>query len=137
MKQSALYPLAKHIFYSSLIILSSLITSCNAPDKIGQLDLVQWRSDRGGCKDLRISQIDELQKIESQLLSKHINEIGRMMGKPDIHQLAGRDQKLYVYFMQKGTHCSNIMQPSVAQKVIFKFNSIGLLAEISYQTAPL
>lgn len=115
----------------------SLIGCTSAPDRIGDLDLKKWRSDRGGCEGIRKNQLADFKKIESQLLNKHIDEVGQLLGRPDIHQLGGRDQKFYVYFFEKGTHCTDITKKSEGQKVILRFNAIGYLAEVTHQTKPL
>jgi hypothetical protein len=112
--------------------------SCTSPpDQIGNLDLAKWRSDRGGCKEVRKVLEGDFRKIESEILGKPIDEIGEMFGKPDIHQLGGRNQKFYVYFLEKGVHCDDITQKSAAQKVILRFNAVGLLSEITFQAQPL
>lgn len=115
----------------------TLVACSSAPDRIGGLDLIKWRSDRGGCKDSRKAQMGDFKKIEKEIMGKHIDEVGQILGRPDIHQLGTRDQKFYVYFFEKGFHCNDIKQKSEAQKVILRFNAIGYLAEITYQTKPL
>jgi hypothetical protein len=130
------FALKNHHFL--LIILTIFAVSCKSvPDKIGSLDLVQWRSDRGGCEGKRNTQLADFKAIEKKLLSEHINDVGVWLGRPDIHQLGGRDQKFYVYFLEKGIHCNDIKKPSFAQKVILRFNSVGLLSEITYQKEAL
>lgn len=126
----------KNSFWVGVLLLA--MTNCAAPpDKIGALDLKKWRSDRGGCEGLRKDQLADFKKIETQLLNKHIDEVGQLLGRPDIHQLGGRDQKFYVYFFEKGPHCSDIAKKSEGPKVILRFNSIGFLAEVIHQTKPL
>ncbi len=66
-------------------------------------------------------------------MGKFADEVGTMLGKPDIHQLGGRNQKYYVYFLEKGSQCEDITKKSEALKVILRFNAIGLLTEITYQ----
>ena len=124
------------IHYTSYIIYIMLL-SCSAPDKIGALDLVRWRSDRGGCEGKRVMQEADFKTIEKEILAKHIDEVTHLLGRPDIHQLGSRDQKYYVYFFEKGDHCQDITKKSISKKVILRFNAIGLLAEITYQTKPL
>lgn len=124
--------------YLFLFMSFLLTTACSsAPEKIGNLDLVQWRSDRGGCKDVRKGLESELVKIQGELMGKHIDEVGFMLGRPDIHQLGARDQNFYVYFLEKGVHCTDITQKSAAQKIILRFNAVGLLSEITFQARPL
>lgn len=113
-------------------------TACSrAPDKIGNLDLQKWRSDRGGCKNERLGIQNEFKAVEEQLKGKFIDDIGEILGRPDIHQLGERNLKYYVYFFEKGPQCDNIMSKSEAAKVVLKFNAVGLLSEITYQTRPL
>jgi hypothetical protein len=124
--------------YLFLFMSFLLTTACSsAPEKIGNLDLMQWRSDRGGCKDVRKGLESELVKIQGELMGKHIDEVGFMLGRPDIHQLGARDQNFYVYFLEKGVHCTDITQKSAAQKIILRFNAVGLLSEITFQARPL
>ncbi len=111
------------------------IISCTAPAKIGNLDLVQWRADRGGCKGQRQSQIADFKSIEKEILAKHIDEVTALLGRPDIHQLGSRDQKFYIYFFKKGIHCQEITKKSDAASVVLRFNAIGLLSEITYPVA--
>ncbi len=66
-------------------------------------------------------------------MGKFADEVGYTLGKPDIHQLAGRNQKYYVYFLEKGPQCDDITQKSSALKMILRFNAVGLLSEITYQ----
>lgn len=129
-----------HYLKSSFLVYFTffiLVACSSAPDRIGGLDLIKWRSDRGGCKDSRKAQMGDFKKIEKEIIGKHIDEVGQILGRPDIHQLGTRDQKFYVYFFEKGVHCNDIKQKSEAQKVILRFNAIGYLAEITYQTKPL
>ncbi|WP_428659196.1 hypothetical protein [Runella sp.] len=129
----------KNSYYTALsFFLLFTITSCSsAPEKIGNLDLVKWRSDRGGCKDVRKGLEKEFVKVQNEFLGKHIDEVGYALGRPDIQQLASRDQKFYVYFLEKGVHCNDITQKSAAQKAILRFNAVGLLSEITFQARPL
>jgi hypothetical protein len=121
-----------------LFFVPFFFSACSAPpDSLGQLDLVKWRSDRGGCKEIRKTLETDFKSVENQLLSLHIDKAGQLLGRPDIHQLGSRDQKFYVYFLEKGPHCNDITQKSTARKVILRFNSVGLLSEISYRVGDL
>lgn len=126
-----------HFTFYILFITVYTFSCSSPPDRIGNLDLAKWRSDRGGCKGVRKTMEGDFRKIESEILGKPIDEIGEMFGRPDIHQLGGRSQKFYVYFWEKGVHCDDITQKSSAQKVILRFNAVGLLSEITFQARPL
>ena len=125
MKQNAV------VFFVSAMLLAS---SCaQQADTFGRLDLIKWRADRGGCGGVRATQLADFKEIEGDLLAKSSNEIGDLLGKPDIQQLAERNQKFYIYFVEKGTQCDNITNPSAAMKVVIRLNAVGLVSEITYQ----
>jgi len=118
-------------------LLAGMLACSSKPDKLGRLDLQKWRGDRGGCEGLRMKQTEDFKAEQKQLMGKFIDEVGTILGRPDIHQLGERNQKFYVYFLEKGPHCENSQTKSKARKVILKFNAVGLLSEITYQTQPL
>lgn len=122
----------------SLIGLFLGLVACSTPpDTLGKLDLKKWRQDRGGCKGERTELVADLRAEQKELLGKFADEIGKILGKPDIHQLGAGNTKFYVYFLEKGPQCEDITKKSEAKKVIMKFNAIGLLSEITYQSRPL
>ncbi|WP_229236067.1 hypothetical protein [Dyadobacter tibetensis] len=120
----------------SLALIGAMACS-SAPDNLGSLDLKAWRSDRGGCENKRSLLVESFKEEESQLLGKFIDDIGTLLGRPDIHQLGERNIKLYVYFLEEGPHCDDIKVKSDAKKAILKFNAVGLLTEITFQNRPL
>lgn len=120
--------------YWAVIGIVLLLTGCeSAPDKLGRLDLVKWRQDRGACNSVRPTLVDDFKIEQANLMGKFADDVGVILGRPDIHQLGSRNQKFYVYFLEKGTQCDDIAKPSSAQKVILRFNAVGLLSEITYQ----
>ena len=127
------------IFNRSVIgILTSIALSCSSPpDQLGTLDLKKWRSDRGGCNDVRSNLRKDFKAVQEELKGKFADDVGKLLGRPDIHQLGERNVKYYVYFLEKGPQCENIMAKSKATKVVLKFNAVGLLSEITFQERPL
>lgn len=120
--------------YCAVIGIVLLVAGCeSAPDKLGRLDLVKWRQDRGACASVRPTLVDDFKIEQANLMGKFADDVGVILGRPDIHQLGSRNQKFYVYFLEKGTQCDDIAKPSTAQKVILRFNAVGLLSEITYQ----
>lgn len=116
------------------LALVGLMANCSSgPEKLGQLDLVKWRQDRAACAGIRPTLLADFKIEQANLMGKFADDVGSMLGKPDIHQLGGRSQKLYVYFLEKGPQCEDITKPSPALKVILRFNAVGLLSEITYQ----
>ncbi|GAB3177356.1 hypothetical protein [Telluribacter humicola] len=128
----------RFILKVALVSFSVWLVACtSAPEKLGSLDLVKWRQDRGACKGDRATLVNAFKAEQKVLVGKFANEVGELLGRPDIHQLGGRNQKFYVYFLEKGTHCDDITKKSYSPKVILRFNAVGLLTEITYQSQPL
>ncbi|NIJ56087.1 hypothetical protein [Dyadobacter arcticus] len=121
----------------SWIAISWLIGCSSPPEKLGNLDLKKWRSDRKGCNNVRSTLQNDFKAIQGELKGKFADDIGEILGRPDIHQLGERNLKYYVYFFEKGPQCEDIKAKSAAAKVILKFNAVGLLTEITYQDRPL
>lgn len=118
----------------TILISVGLLIGCkSAPDKLGKLDLIKWRQDRAACEGIRPTLVDDFKIEQANLMGKFADDVGVILGRPDIHQLGGRNQKFYVYFLEKGTQCDDISKPSSALKVILRFNAVGLLSEITYQ----
>lgn len=120
-----------------LALFCGLLACSTPPDQLGKLDVKKWRQDRGGCKNERTALVSDLKAEQKQLLGKFADEIGKILGRPDIHQLGDRNQKFYIYFLEKGPQCEDITKKSEAKKVVMKFNAVGLLSEITYQSRPL
>jgi hypothetical protein len=120
-----------------IVVFTGLLACSPAPDRLGRLDLKKWRADRNSCKDDRKQLADDFKAEEKQLMGKFIDEVGELLGRPDIHQLGERNTKFYVYFLEKGIQCEDIGKKSPAKKVILKFNAVGLLSEITYQDRAL
>jgi hypothetical protein len=119
------------------MLISGLIACSSPPDKLGVLDLNKWRSDRGGCNNVRSTLQKDFKAVQGQLKGKFADDIGELLGRPDIHQLGERNVKFYVYFLEKGPQCQDMSKKSGAKKVILKFNAVGLLSEITYQERAL
>ena len=122
--------------YVAALLMMVEITACH-PEKTSQLsktlDLTKWQSDRGGCQGVRTNQIVQLKASEESIKGLTQNEVAEVMGKPDRQQLADRNQKFFVYFLEKGAHCEDIKQVSEARSVAFRFSALGLVTEITYQ----
>lgn len=116
------------------VLLAGLSAGCGpAPDTFGKLDIKKWRSDRGGCNGVRATLIPAFRAEIQQLKGNSANTIGELLGRPDINQIADRNQKYYIYFLEKGTHCDNPTEKSNSPSVAIRISAIGLATEITFQ----
>ena len=114
-------------------LLLFLFTACtNQPDLKG-FDVEAFKKDRGGCAGTRGKQIDWLKTHKMTWKGVSSNDLEDILGKPDIQQLADRNQEYYVYFLEEGPHCDNIKNASTARTMAFRFSAMGLTTEITFQ----
>ena len=117
------------------MLTSSLLACSPAPDQFGKLDLKKWRSDRGGCNGVRATLVPSFKSEIQNLKGKTANTIGELLGRPDVNQIADRNQKFYIYFLEKGVHCDqpNPGVKSTSRSVAIRMSAIGLATEITFQ----
>jgi hypothetical protein len=123
--------------FTIVCFLIILFNSCTKTPDLKGFDLEKWKSDKGGCNELRISQLTELKALKQELKGVSSNDIMTLFGAPDIQRLSERNQEYFVYFMEKGPHCGSLRPVSNAKSVIFRFSAIKLATEITFQNGSL
>lgn len=120
---------------NALLLLALLgLFSCEPPpDRFGRLDLKKWRSDRGGCNGVRAAILPDFRAEIQNLKGKRANTIGDLLGRPDINEIADRNQKFYIYFLEKGPQCDQPGVKSTSRSVAIRMSAIGLATEITFQ----
>lgn len=118
---------------TTLALLFLISVSCtNQPDLVG-FNVESFKKDRGGCAGTREKQLDWLKSHKMTWKGVSSNDLDDILGKPDIQQLADRNQEYYIYFLEKGPHCESIKNPSKARTMAFRFSAMGLTTEITFQ----
>jgi hypothetical protein len=119
----------------TLLILFAF-SSCNSkrPD-FKNFDFDQWKSDRKGCKNLRITQKNALNALRQDIKGVSQNDIAETFGRPDAQILDERNKKIYIYYLETGEQClsEKIVKPSNAETVALYFNAVGLVIEMTFQ----
>ncbi len=111
-----------------------LLSGCSsAPDQFGKLDLKKWRGDRGGCNGVRAKLVPDFKAEIQNLKGKTANTIGELLGRPDVNQIEDRNQKFYIYFLEKGPQCDQAGAKSNSRSVAIRMSAIGLATEITFQ----
>ena len=117
-----------------IILLTGSLLSCDTTqDQFGQLDLKKWRGDRGGCNGVRATLLPAFKAEVQNLKGKRTNTIGDLLGRPDINQIADRNQKFYIYFLEKGAHCDQPGVKSQSRSVAIRMSAMGIATEITFQ----
>jgi hypothetical protein len=118
--------------FLSLFFIFFLFSCTHKPDLNG-LNVALFKKDRGGCNGDRLKQIAWLKSNKMTWKGVSSNDMEDILGKPDIQQLADRNQEYYIYFLERGEHCAKITNPSQAKTMAFRFSAIGLATEITFQ----
>lgn len=117
-----------------IMAVATSLSGCGSPpDQFGRLNLKKWREDRGGCNGVRATLIPDFKAEIQNLKGKSANALGELLGRPDINQIADRNQKFYVYFLEKGPHCLPNAGKLTSRTVAIRMSAIGLATEITFQ----
>lgn len=117
----------------SALFLFSLVNCTKKPNLEG-FDLETFKNDPGACKGERSLTVPWLKENKFNFQETSSNDLTRILGKPDLQQLADRNQEYYIYFLESGPHCKSKTNPSTANSVAFRFSAIGLVTEITFQS---
>lgn len=117
--------------YLVILLCFFLFVNCTHQPDLTGFDAETFKQDRGGCNGQRIKQIDWLKKNKMELRGTTSNNMEDILGKPDIQQLADRNQEYYIYFLEPGPHCNQ--KESRAKSIAFRFSAMGIATEITFQ----
>jgi hypothetical protein len=120
--------------YKILIISLLFLSSCTEKEvDFGTFDLKKFKNDRGGCKGERASMIEDFKAIKPKILGLSEREILKYIGRYDFQVLDRRNEKIFVYYFEKGEHCQYMQNKSASQSVALYFNSVSLVKEVTFQ----
>lgn len=119
----------------NIIWLIFVIFSCQSrtPISIPNFDTESFKNDRGGCKNDRLKAKAILETNKEKLLGTFENQVFSTFGRYDYQILDKKNEKVFVYFLEKGAHCIQIQNPSQAQCMIIYLNSVSLVKEVVFQ----
>ncbi len=117
-----------------IVILALIVSACSysKPLQIPGFKESVFSSDRGSCKNQRAAMRDLLFKNKDLILGISENEVFKTFGRYDYQGLGRKNEKSFVYFLEKGPQCDNIQNPTQAEAMILHFNSIGLVKEVVF-----
>ncbi len=117
--------------YFILLVFALLFISCTHQPDLNGFDAVSFKQDRGACGGKRGQQVAWLKAHKMNFQGVSSNNMDEILGKPDLQQLADRNQEYYIYFLEPGPHCQQ--KPSQAKSIAFRFSAMGIATEITFQ----
>jgi hypothetical protein len=117
--------------YFILFIFALLFSACTHQPDLTGFDAAAFKQDRGACGDKRGQQVAWLKAHKMNFQGVSSNNMDEILGKPDLQQLADRNQEYYIYFLEPGPQCQQ--KPSQAKSIAFRFSAMGIATEITFQ----
>jgi hypothetical protein len=117
------------------LLIGILFWGCSnsAPVDLGNFDTEGFRSDRGGCENKREALQSDLKAVKDKLLGLSENQTIKALGRYDYQILDRKNEKVFIYFLEKGPQCEHIQNPSSALTMAVYLNSVSLVKEVTFQ----
>jgi hypothetical protein len=120
----------------NLILLIALslfgwLSSCSSAVDAGKINLENWKSDRYGCKGLRMQEMEEFRIIKNQFLGIDNQALIKTFGRPDRVELVDKSQSFFFYFLEPSSDCAGVEQKKEPLRVLFRMNALSKVSEVT------
>lgn len=121
---------------ATLLTLTLLLIgfSCSGPLDAGKVNLENWKSDRDGCKGLRMQELEAFQEIKNSFLGADNQSLIKTFGRPDRVELVDKSQSFFFYFLEPSGDCVGIESEKEPLRVLFRMNAISKVSEVTVTT---
>lgn len=116
------------------ILAFALISSCSSPLDAGKINLNNWKSDRDGCKGLRMQDLEEFKAIKNNFLGADNQALIKTFGRPDRVELVDKSQSFFFYFIEPSGDCQGVESEKEPLRVLFRMNAISKVSEVTITT---
>lgn len=121
----------KRFLYIPLLAVG-LLSSCGVPESLQNFDSENWKADSFACAGKRGELVDDFEKIRKELYGKKEYVLRNVLGKPDSEELLERNRRIYYYYIEPGTQCSDRYKLSEANRVEVRIGATGKVTEVAY-----
>ena len=116
------------------LIAISILSSCSSAVDAGKINLENWKSDRHGCKGLRMQDLQELQLIKNNFLGVNNQTLIKTFGRPDRVELVDKSQSFFFYFLEPSSDCEGVKSEKEPLRVLFRMNALSKVSEVTITT---
>ena len=114
----------------SVCLLIFLIISCNSNSlSIEGFDSADWESFGNNCLP-RLEQAQLLVEKRELLIGQSQEDLRKLLGTPDRHEIYKRSEKFIVYYIEPGQSCSEGEVDSLRSYLSIRFTSLGPAKEV-------
>lgn len=107
------------------------LSSCSSAVDAGEINLENWKSDRYGCKGLRMQDLEEFRSLKNQFLGINNQALIKTFGRPDRVELVDKSQSFFFYFIEPSSDCTGVMQKKEPLRVLFRMNALSNVSEVT------
>ena len=107
------------------------LSSCSSAVDAGKINLENWKSDRYGCKGLRLQDMEEFRAIKNQFLGIDNQALIKTFGRPDRVELVDKSQSFFFYFLEPSSDCAGVEQKKEPLRVLFRMNALSKVSEVT------
>lgn len=112
-----------------------LFNGCSSPVDLPDFDEKAWQQDVRSCQNIRPGLVAGLEKNKALLMGLNHTDILSLLGKPEGNSLEKSGERVYSYFIQKGSQCENDKIRSQAAKVLIRFDALDRVYKIKFESA--
>lgn len=109
-----------------------ILSACSDIPELENMDLSQWKSDKGGCQNYRITVVDALLSQKEKLKGLSQNEMISLLGQADQHELYERSQKFFIYHLEPGMNCEKFNN-QYFKALYIRFNALDQAIDFNIQ----
>lgn len=110
------------------------ISSCSGPLDAGKVNLEKWKSDRYGCKGLRMQELEAFDAVKHSFLGADNQALIKTFGRPDRVELVDNSQSFFFYFIEPSGDCEGVESEKEPLRVLFRMNAISKVSEVTITT---
>lgn len=119
---------------SLLITWVIVLAGCSSKLETGSINIENWKSDRYGCKGLRLQDLEELKQIKNSFLGADNQALIKTFGRPDRVELVDKSQSFFFYFLEPSDNCEDVESKKEPLRVLFRLNAISKVSEVTITT---
>jgi hypothetical protein len=106
--------------------------ACGNVPELENIDLKKWKEDKHACNEYRIEVVDDLLLQKDKLKGLSQNEMIKLLGSADKHQLYERSQKFFIYYLNPNENCDQYTE-SYLKALYIRFNSLDQAVDFNIQ----
>ncbi|MDA1268668.1 MAG: hypothetical protein O2829_06205 [Bacteroidetes bacterium] len=121
----------KNLVFVIALLIFVWLSSCSSAVDAGKINIENWKSDRYGCKGLRMQDLEEFRNLKNQFLGINNQALIKTFGRPDRVELVDKSQSFFFYFIEPSSDCEGTVQKKPPLRILFRMNALSKVSEVT------